>query len=247
MVRPRDGVGRFVELGVFRPVAFLSRPVRAYLPPSYDPSVASPLLLMFDGQNAFGDEGSFAGGWHAHEAVNRLAVSQTSIAPIVVALENGGRARTHEMGSEVRGFVSEVATTLVSRLEAIFNLQPASGRAILGASLGGLAALLAHFEHPEAFGTAIAMSPSLWFARRRYMEMLAQVDIPSRSRVYIDAGMRENGRMFLDAHDLGRNLIGRGHPNVMWRPDSKGTHHERHWRRRLPKSLRFAFPRPKAG
>jgi hypothetical protein len=33
--------------------------------------VADPTLYLFDGQNVFGDEGSFAGGWHTHAAVDR--------------------------------------------------------------------------------------------------------------------------------------------------------------------------------
>ncbi len=200
---------------------------------------------MFDGQNVFGDQGSYAGGWHTHEAVDRLArVGRGETAPVVVAIENGGVERIREMGSEVRGFAEDVATVLLPRLQLDFNLQGAEGRAVTGASLGGLAALFAHLDHPEAFGAGIAMSPSLWFAQRRYFRTLAEMRIPERSRLYIDAGRRESVHMYHDAQELAGILQRRGHPNLMWRPDAKGGHHERHWRRRLPKALRFAFARP---
>lgn len=46
------------------------RHVRAYVPTRARAS-SRPLLFLFDGQNAFDDAPSFAGGWHAHLAVER--------------------------------------------------------------------------------------------------------------------------------------------------------------------------------
>lgn len=245
MPRRKAGPGRFVELAPFAPAGFRARPVRAYVPATYDPSVPAPLLVVFDGQNVFGDEGSYAGGWHTHEAVDRLAgVGRGQTAPVVVAIENGGAERIREMGSEVRGFAEDVATVLLPRIQLEFNVQGPEGRAVNGASLGGLAALFAHLDHPEAFGSAIAMSPSLWFAQRRYFKTLAEAPIAPTSRLYIDAGRRESARMYDDAQELASILQRRGHPSLMWRPDAKGAHHERSWRRRLPKALRFAFGKP---
>jgi hypothetical protein len=34
---------------------------------------------------------------------------------------------------------------------------------------------------------------------------------------------------------------GYGNDRLLYRPDARGTHSEAHWRRRLPKALRFQF------
>jgi predicted alpha/beta superfamily hydrolase len=188
---------------------------------------------MFDGQNVFGDEGSFAGGWHAHEAVGRLGV-RSFARPIVIAIPNGGRARIRELGTGVEGFVGAIVKDVVPRVLDRWDVDP-ERIAICGSSLGGLAALWAWTAHPEVFRNAIAMSPSLWFREHRFV-------IPPRGRVYIDAGKRESVHMFRDAEALADRLSWLG-DRVMWRPDAKGAHREKDWKRRLPKALRFVYRR----
>ena len=53
-----------------------------------------PLLVLWDGQNVFGDAGSYAGGWHTHQAVHRLP---RRAAPMVLALDHGGTARIDDL------------------------------------------------------------------------------------------------------------------------------------------------------
>lgn len=230
--------GRFVDLEPFQPPGGPSRPVRAYVPAGPE-DAARPLLVLFDGQNVYGDEGSFAGGWYAHDAVDRLT-GRTARAPIVVAVENGGHRRVREMGVRARDFAHAVARELLPLVAGRFPLDGPEHRAVGGASLGGLAALHAWFDHPDAFGAAMAMSPSLWFAEGELLrEIEAGRPVPG-GRLYVDAGARERGRMFADAERLAAVLA----PlvaDLRWRPDRRGTHHERHWRRRLPGALRFLF------
>jgi hypothetical protein len=59
-----------LSLPAFTPPGGHARPVRAFVPPG--PPQRRPLLLLFDGQNVFDDEGSHAGGWYAHEAAAGL-------------------------------------------------------------------------------------------------------------------------------------------------------------------------------
>lgn len=238
--------GEFVDLGKFRPRKYPVRPVRAYVPSVVDPTVAHPLLVLFDGQNVFGDHGSYSGGWHAHDAVDGM-IAKTVIPPIIVAIDNGGTERIHEMGRDVRWFVEAVVDDVLVRVMDRFHIAGPAQRAIGGSSLGGLAALYAHLEYPAAFGAVLAMSPSLWYSRRAFLRGIEAGDlpVPPLSRIYLDCGARERGRMFADAEQLA-NVLGRYDygDRVMWRPDARGAHHERHWRRRLPKALRFLFRRP---
>lgn len=238
--------GQFVDLGTFHPKRYAERPVIAYVPAVVDPAVAWPLLVLFDGQNVFGNHGSYAGGWLADAAVDAM-IARTVVPPIVVAIHNGGVDRNHEMGRDVRWFVDAVVNDVLVRIMHQFHVAGPENRVIGGASLGGLAALHAHFEHPAAFGTALAMSPSLWFARRAFLHDVAagRMPVPPLSRIYLDAGARERGRMYADAEELAAILAPQLHHagRLMWRPDRRGAHHERHWRRRLPKALRFVFRR----
>jgi enterochelin esterase-like enzyme len=242
----RHPPGRFVGLGRFTPPGAPARPVRAYVPSGVDDTRPRALLVLLDGQNVFSDHGSFAGGWHAQDAVDHL-VATTVVAPIIVAVDNGGTHRLTELGRDARLFAHALAHDLLPQLTATFALRGPAGRVIGGASLGGLTALYTAFDHPEAFGGALAMSPSLWFGRRCLPRRLAhgEVTVPPGVRVYLDAGARERGRMFADAADLATWLRRHGLPpaDLLWRPDQRGAHHEKHWRRRLPKALRFLFRR----
>jgi predicted alpha/beta superfamily hydrolase len=249
--------GHFEELGhISIPGTHGQRRVRAYVPAAREQPIARPILLLMDGQNVFGDEGSFAGGWHAHVAVDKQE-ARKAIAPIVVGIDHGYGERIDELsawhsgrmgGGKAESLVSTLASDLVPRVHARFAHQSLPGGAVIGgSSMGGLFALYAHFRRPDVFGGALCMSPSFWFANRAIFPFVANEPNPYQSRVYVDCGAREGrGRMSAIAEDMTKALAHRGWGEggalrVMWRPDSKGTHAEKHWRRRLPKALRFFF------
>lgn len=247
--------GSFVELGTFDlPGVAPGRRVRAYLPAPYHPLLPRPVLWLFDGQNVFGDEGSYAGGWHAHEALDRFAARKKPVAPVVVAIDHGGARRIDELtpyrmgerGGDLETLLRALCDHVIPAVRATVSLRTdAESNVIGGSSLGGLAALYAHLTRPSIFGGAMAMSPSLFFGGGRIFELAEQTSVPWKTRVYLDAGAREAKGML---HEHGRRmadlLVRRGFPKdrVMWRPDTKGTHAEKHWRRRLPKALTFLFP-----
>lgn len=235
--------GHFVDLGLFRPGRWPPRPVRAWVPAGDDSP--RPLLILFDGQNVFGDEGSFTGGWHAHEAAASIR-QKTVHKPIIVGVGNGGLARIDEMGRGGRRFADAVVADVLSRVLARFPVLGPCDRVVGGASLGGLTALQLLLDHPDAVGGALAMSPSLWFADQALLRSIEAGRSPiSYARVYLDVGLRESGQMVRGAQRLASILTSRGFgpDRLLWRPDPRGAHHERHWRRRLPKALRFLFRR----
>jgi predicted alpha/beta superfamily hydrolase len=199
--------------------------------------------VLFDGQNVLEDEGSYAGGWRAHRAVERLG-RKTCVRPLILAVGNGGVHRMVELGVGAADFVDALLEQLILPFS---TRQALGGPCVLGgASLGGLAALVGWQRHPQRFSGAIAMSPSLWYQHHRLLRSLqAGAALPSTGRLYLDAGARERGRMYADAELLAQLLQARGwgEDRLRWHPDPKGAHQERHWRRRLPAALRFHFPR----
>lgn len=236
--------GTLIELGDFTPPEAPPRPVRAWVPAHVNLARPHATLYLFDGQNVLDDHGSYAGGWHAHAAVDRLG--RRDHEPVVlVAVGNGGVHRNHELGLGAASFIHAVARELVPRVEA--RLGGGGPRAVGGASLGGLSALIAWLQHPDLFEHAMVMSPSLWFNHRAVLHRVEQGSwrLPGSGRLYVDAGGRERGRMFADAEHLCRVLAARGlgPDRLRWRPDARGTHHERHWRRRFPAALRFLMRR----
>ncbi len=249
--------GTFVDLGTFAAPGLVDRRARLYVPsrPSRAINEERPLLVMLDGQNAFGDEGSFAGGWHADVAVEKLAAK---IAPVILAIDHGGADRIAELsldGSAPSTKLAKLMDLVVDKVLPIAHDRTplAYGPAahyICGSSMGGLGALAFHFRRPEVFGGAIAMSPSRWFARRGIFELAARESNPYRSRVYLDAGAREaGGRLVTIVEAFADALRTRGWTRapsigelrVMSFVDPRGTHQESAWARRLPKALRFTF------
>ena len=250
--------GQFVDLGTVHPTGLGPRRVRAYVPTEPPAGTKRPLLVLFDGQNVFGDEGSFAGGWHAHEAVDKL-VAWKPVAPIVVGVDHGGVSRIDELtpfgdgrrGGKLDAVIGTLVDELLPRLHARFELGYGPGSHFVGgSSLGGLAALYSHLTRPDVFGGAIAMSPSLWFARAKVDAFVREQKNPYRSRIYLDAGAREGGgRMLPLAEKFAEHFRSRGWSQpepeerrdlrILMRADARGGHDERAWRRRFPKALRF--------
>ena len=245
--------GSFVDLGAFDiPTLATARRVRAYVPHGHDHARPRPVLVLFDGQNVFGDEGSYAGGWHAHSALDRFMVLKRPVAPVIVAIDHGGAARIDELtpwhdgkhGGKLDALLSWVCAGLLPLARRTLGLRERPIDTIVGgSSLGGIAAVYSHFARPDVFGGCLAMSPSLWFAGGKIFSYVSDRK-PSPSRMYLDCGQKEaRGMMFHHSERMAKALFLRGwdEDTLMWRPDAKGTHAERHWRRRFPKALRFLF------
>jgi predicted alpha/beta superfamily hydrolase len=232
------------------------RPLTVYLPPGYEHSRSRyPVAYFFDGQNLFGDAGSFSGGWHLHTALDELAAKGKQV-PIVIGIHHGGATRGEELtpwglsrgqnahGDALLDWVTGPLQAMVA--EEMRVLRGPEHTMIGGSSLGGLMALYAACRHPEAFGHCLAMSPSIWVQRGAILQVVRQTPLRPDARVYLDCGGREPG--FRQAEALAATLGMKGlreGDRLMWRPDAKGVHNERHWRRRLPKALRFFYAPPK--
>jgi enterochelin esterase-like enzyme len=84
------------QLGPFAIPLLSPRHVRVYVPPHDAGGAPAPVLYMFDGQNLFDDEPSYAGGWHLHRSVRALGLKHRR-APVIVGIDHGGTARIEEL------------------------------------------------------------------------------------------------------------------------------------------------------
>lgn len=238
------------KLGPFDIPGIGPRHVRVLAPPRRLPAHL-PALVMFDGQNVFDDAPSYAGGWRLHEAIERFS-NRRKRAPIVLAIEHGGAARIEELapwpsprgGGRLDALLDWVIGALLPLAHHRFGAAHGPEHtAIGGSSMGGLAALYAHFRRPEAFGGALAMSPSLWFGGGKLLDLVASTSRPWTSRIYLDAGEKE-GMMLAHARRLAdhlRHAKGYDERALRFRVDKRGRHRELDWRRRAPAALRFLF------
>jgi predicted alpha/beta superfamily hydrolase len=238
------------HLGPFDIPGLRSRSVRVYVPPGA--GSGAPVLYMFDGQNVFDDEPSYAGGWHLHRTARSLW-KKHGRAPVIVGIDHGGEARIDELSpwpaersaGRTDALLDWIGGVVAPRVQADFHVAadpPHVG--IGGSSLGGLAALYAHFRNPERYGLVLSMSPSLWVGRGQLFDYIAERSKPWTSRIYLDAGgLEAGGRMLEAARKLAGDLRTRGWDDGSLRfvEAKRGTHSEKHWRRRAPGAIEFLF------
>lgn len=248
----RMRAGEVNVLGPFEVPGLAPRLIRVYLPSDYTPERPSLALYLFDGQNVFDDAPSFSGGWHLHDAIERLARAGRP-GPVAVGIDHGGEERIWELSpfevfdkpGRAPLLLDWITGSLMPILGAELNLVPGPpGAMVGGSSMGGLCSLWSHFHYPHAFGGALAMSPAFWIADRAIFADIRKQPTPGLSRVYLDAGGREDrGRLIPVVAAMAAHVASRGYDadHLMWRPDARGGHNEASWRRRLPKALRFLY------
>ncbi|MBV8203147.1 MAG: alpha/beta hydrolase [Acidobacteria bacterium] len=253
--------GTIHRLGPLAVPGHAPRLVRVYLPSTFTPDAPRFTLYMFDGQNVFDDAPSFSGGWHLHEAVEKLAHGKRP-APVVVAIDHGGSKRIDELSpfaadgggdddageAGLDGLLEWLADSLMPRLAGELPLIGSPvGAVIGGSSMGGLAALYAHFHKPRSFGGALVMSPSFWVKEGEILRWVQAQPIPELSRIYLDCGVREGrGSLLPQVAAMAAQLATRGYDpdHLMFRADPRGAHSEASWRRRLPRALRYFYRNP---
>ncbi|MEO1234008.1 MAG: alpha/beta hydrolase-fold protein [Myxococcota bacterium] len=246
-------------VGDVRSLEALGRTVLVYLPPGYETSGRTyPVLYMFDGQNVFDAATSFAGEWGADEAAEQLIAAGEIEALIIVAIANGGAQRLEEYtpwrdadfstpGGGGQAHLQRIVQELKPTVDARFRTDTAPQRtAIAGSSLGGLMAAYALHAHPDVFGRAAALSPSIWWDDRRLLRFVETTGRPDGAWAYADMGTGESGgvpalRALRDA------WIGVGFTagtDLFVEEISGGVHNEASWRARFPDILRRLFPAP---
>jgi predicted alpha/beta superfamily hydrolase len=240
----------FAVPGLAKPV-----PLTIYLPPGYDTDDRRyPVAYIFDGQNIFTDAGSFLGGWHMHRALDVRAFLGQPV-PIVVGIHQGGDRESElspwpveegrvALGDQLLDWVVGKLAELIA--EDLRILRGPEHTLIGGSSLGGLLAMYGFFRHNEVFGKALCMSPSLWVQGGAIFQHVAQATCGGDPRIYLDCGALEAEGIVIEhaqwmADMLTRKGFSSGH-HFLWRPDNRGDHTEKNWRRRLPMALRYLYP-----
>lgn len=241
--------------GVWSPQLENARDLLVHLPASYAASDRRyPVLYMHDGQNLFDWATSYAGEWMVDQTL--ADAGRDGLEVIVVGIPNMGVRRCNEYspfadprhgdgcGDHYLRFLTDTVKPLVDR---DFRTYPDRAQtAIFGSSMGGLSSLYALFRHPDVFGAAGAMSPSLWYGGRAIFPFLeAAPFVPGR--IYVDVGTAEGAYTVTDVQRLCGVLALKGYrlgQDLLYVEEEGATHSEVAWARRLPKALRFLLRGP---
>jgi predicted alpha/beta superfamily hydrolase len=237
----------------------VDRRVWVYLPPMYedDPERRFPVLYMHDGQNVFDGATAFLPGkeWEADETAERL-IQEGRIEPlIIVAVDNGGEARTDEytptpdrrgqggsLGQYGRMLVEEVKPWV----DETFRTRPGrEDTGIAGSSYGGLASLWIGLTYPDVFGKIAALSTSAGRDDRHIVRFVESLPGKPDTRVWTDIGTDEDRGAVADARALRDALVAKGwvEGQDLRHVEAEGAaHNEPAWAERLPAVLEFLYP-----
>ena len=236
---------------IFSKILNEHRAVRVYLPRGYRQHTHRryPVVYFQDGQNVF-DSGNF-GSWNATAALNRLIARGQMEEVIAVAVDHGSNRFGDYVPPQDGGNADAYARFMVQELkpwvDANFRTRSeASQNAIIGSSLGAVAATFIAWEHFHVFGKVASMSGSWWL--KNYQSKL----LSGRARplkLYIDCGdsgpyndFIHHTRALVDGLQSRLGLrqgqdfqffVGEGH-----------AHTEGAWGFRLKHALQYLFPLP---
>ena len=190
-----------------------------------------PLLVVLD-SGAYGD-------YVPVPAILDTLIAQKRIAPLVAVMV-GNVSRTEELQCSP-AYASFLARELVPWMRERYRAGAAPASTVVsGASLGGLAASFAAFQHPDVFGNVVSQSGSYWWAPAQdavpeWLTRRFAAESPKAVRVSMSVGAMEipeqlgTNRRFRDA------LAARGY--AVSYSEFNGNHSYLNWRADLARHL----------
>lgn len=224
-----------------------------YLPDSYkkNPDKRYPVLYMFDGHNVFFDSHATYGKcWGMKEYMDK-----TKTEMIIAAVEcnhspDHGRLSEYSPYSftdpdpafgKITGkgkiYMNWLVNTFKPEIDENYRtLADREHTFIAGSSMGGLMSLYAVLKYNRVFSRAACLSPSVWVAEGKIIQLAAKARLKKDTIIYIDYGyneLRNHFSMQFLISQLTATLINR-FVNVTSRIIPNGDHCEASWERQIP-------------
>lgn len=250
------------------------REVEVWLPPGYHAAGASarhPVLYLHDGQNVF-DARAAGAEWQVDEAAQRLCEAGAITPPIIVAVASGpdrlhdytptptwlsarrlGQAEGRRVGGGAPAYARFLAEELKPLVDARFRTRPEPAHtAVGGSSLGGLVSLWLALAQPQVFGSALVVSPSLWWdegVALRQVQAWAPAPGMPRPRLWLSMGGGEGAEAVPALRQLQQALMARGWDGATLHTVElpEGRHDEASWATLAEPMLRFLYTPRAAG
>lgn len=256
-----------------RTILPLQRPItiKVFLPDGYEKSIQRyPVLYINDGQDVFCDEDTFWGAESlrfqqyyqdykkflpevilvALQSPEDHAIRTAQYSPFVKTFDvpEGKSFEPYIEGKGVE-YLDWVAKDLKPEIDRLYRTKNgADTTGICGYSTGGLNAVYAILKYSDTFHRAIIMSAAVAIWMDKLKPVLESADYSHISRIYLDTGTNEFGRMstkeeFLEgAETLRRFFEQHCGKDLKYNVYQDAIHNQREWRLRFPDALRWAFP-----
>ena len=141
-------------------------------------------------------------------------------------IKGRGKQYMHWLIKELKPYIDETYRTLPDRENTM----------IAGSSMGGLMALYAATTFNSVFQRAACLSPSLWVAPGKILELIARAHIRRDTCIYLDYGAKEMFNHAANAEALfsTAHLLMTKRVNLTFRIVPDGTHCEASWANQVP-------------
>lgn len=227
-----------------------TRRAYVYLPESYDedPERRYPVMYFFDGHNVFFDEDATFGTSWGMDAYMESSSKELILVGIECNGEGNGRLEEYspftfensELG-RIKGRGKQYMHWLIKELKSYIDgnfrtLPDRENTLIAGSSMGGLMALYAVTTFNQVFQRAACLSPSLWVAPGKMLEMIARAHIRRDTCIYLDYGEKEMFNHAANAEALfsTSHLLMTKRVNLTFRIVPGGSHCEASWAKQVP-------------
>lgn len=227
-----------------------TRRAYVYLPESYDedPERRYPVMYFFDGHNVFFDEDATFGTSWGMDAYMESSGKELILVGIECNREGNGRLEEYspftfensELG-RIKGRGKQYMHWLIKELKPHIDgnfrtLPDRENTLIAGSSMGGLMALYAVTTFNQVFQRAACLSPSLWVAPGKMLEMIARAHIRRDTCIYLDYGEKEMFNHAANAEALfsTSHLLMTKRVNLTFRIVPGGSHCEASWAKQVP-------------
>jgi enterochelin esterase-like enzyme len=234
------------------------RTVAVLLPPAYDDDRFRryPVLYLQDGQNLFPATSPLGRDWQLDTVVPELIAARAIEPLIIVGIFHAGVRRIDEMtptrdkrenrGGEAEAYERMLVEEIMPFAMARYRIRTgAPATAIGGSSLGGLVSLWTALRHPELFGAVAALSPSVWWDRRRLVRDVRRLRARPPVRVWLSVGTSEGRSGAPAVRALRDAMLGAGWMlgrDLRYHEERGAGHDEAAWSAVLEPALRFLFP-----
>ncbi len=228
----------------------MERRVYVYLPDTYEKNKEQryPVLYMFDGHNVFFDEDATYGkSWGMKKYMD---ANKKQLIIVAVECNHEGNCRLQEYSpihfenatlGKIKGrgnvYMNWLTKILKPYIDEHYRTLPDRKNTILaGSSMGGLMALYGACVYNHVFQRAACLSPSLWVAPGKVLEMVARAHIRRDTCIYMDYGSEEMFNHAANAEALisTSHLLLTKRVNLALRVVPGGNHSEASWEHQIP-------------